>query len=190
MIMVKRDKGNLFREDKPLAEKLEDELDHLVKSVNQTLLKKEEATKSLQSQIDVLRKKGTGSSGSNTFNSMVSFNERMFYGGDDVKIIKPFDFNDTSKVIADLRTGDLMELISIITKTVDAGVTNFKINDGTNDLITLDDVDFSITSVAMPVKAQWIEINSNKTLTMTLAGATTLAGKIVVKIIRQPMLVQ
>ncbi len=190
MIMVKRDKGNLFRGDKPLTEKLEDELDHLVKSVNQTLFKKEETTKSLQTQIDVIRKKGAGGGRSDNLKSVVSFNERMFYGGDDAKIIKPFDFNDTSKVIADLRTGDLMELISIITKTVDAGVTDFKINDGTNDLVTLDDVDFSVTSVAMPVKAQWIEIDSNKTLTMTLAGATTLIGKIVVKIIRQPMLMQ
>lgn len=189
--MIKRDKGNFHRDDAPLVKKLEEELDHIVKSVNRYLEKKDKESSDLQKQIDELRKRGTGSGGSSdTLNSMVSYNERMFYGRDNINVIKDFDFNETSKVIADLRVGDLVELISIITKTIDVGITDFKINDGTNDWVVLDDIDFSVTSVATPPKASWIEIETNKTLTMTLTGAITLKGKIVVKILRKPMLMQ
>lgn len=86
--------------------------------------------------------------------------------------------------------GDIIKSITEITNTIDAAITNFTLNDGASDLLTIDDIDTSITSASSPSKAMWIEYTTYKNLTLTIINATTFEGKIVIEILRAPQLYQ
>lgn len=191
--MIKRDKGIFHRKDAPIEKKLEEELDRIVKAVNQTIDTKDKEIEKLQKDITNLVKasKVSGGSASGKISGSVSvntvaYNEQIIYGANNISIIKDFGYADTKLNLTNLRNGDIIESIIVITKTVDNGITDFKVNDGVNDLMMLNNVDFSTISANAPAKAMWVEYTSGAELTMYLAGATTLVGKIVIKILRRP----
>lgn len=93
-------------------------------------------------------------------------------------------------VLTNVQAGDLIKLITIITKTIDNGIIELKLNDGTNDLFNKDSIDTSITSAQSPAKAMWLEYTVSANLTLTLIGATTYAGKIIIEILRKPQVSQ
>lgn len=177
---IKRDKGNFHRDDVPIQRKLEEEFDNIVKKVNQALKVKEEETKKVATQVTDL-----GNSTS-PLASVTDITERLIYGGENRTVIRDVVATDTTLSLVGMQPGDLLKIVTIITKTVDNGITDFKINDGTNDLCTLTDIDTSVLSASSPVKAMWIEYTDYKSLTLYLAGATTFIGKIVIEILRKP----
>ncbi len=265
--MIMRDKGNFYKADAPLADKIENELDVLIKKINQSTNSRNEEIKKLASQISKLTKSSEVSGAALT--SMVTYNEQIIYGGQSYNIIKDITLNPLiagviltdatdlfsksghglvnndivvvssiitttglsttiayyvinvsgddfqvsltpggaavvlsggngscsirkAKVIAltRIQPDDIIELLTVITKTADEGILNFYINDGTNDLFTLGDLDASITSAQTPVKGMWIEYSANKDLILTLVGGSTFVGKVIAKILRKPQVNQ
>lgn len=92
----------------------------------------------------------------------------------------------TRQVLTSFEPGDMLKAVTVITKTIDTGVSIFTLNDGTIDLFTLDDIDTTIISAATPARAMWREYTANGSLTMTIAGGSAFIARIVFEILRRP----
>lgn len=93
--------------------------------------------------------------------------------------------------LTNLQISDIVESVTVLTKTVDAGIVDFKISDDIgNNLFILDDLDASIISAQSSPRGMWIEYTQNAVLTLILVGATTFVGKVIIKILRKPQVNQ
>jgi hypothetical protein len=193
---MKRDKGNFFKENDELNKKLEEELDHIVRSINDLDKKKSDEILLLNKNIETIIQ-GSKTSGGSIISgglgnaarlSALPYSEQMI-AGSNLYVVKK-DFTTASLDLTSLVGSDIVESITVLVKTTDSGVTEFKVNDGTNDLLILGDVDFSMTSVQTPARSCWIEYTSPATLSLYILGATTLTGKIIIKLLRNPGILQ
>jgi len=179
---IKRDKGSLFRSENldDLKNSLEEDFDNIVTMTNRALRTKEDQTGKVATQVTEIGQTAS-------LVSKESNLERLIYGGENRTIIRPIIATDTVLFLTKIEPGDIIKGITVITKTIDNGITDFKVNDGANDLCDLRDIDTSITSAQTPARAMWIEYTDYKSLTLYLAGATTFVGLIVIEILRKPI---